>query len=242
MAAPFFTGFAAHWNKNSNLAWWFDQWFLNLFPRESPFVKNSGGYATLSFIPTLGTMILGQIAGGWLKISGSRLEKIMLLVVAGLLCLGLGLGLDYAGICPSVKRIWTPSWTLYSGGWCFMILAGFYLVMDAIFRIRFWAFPFVVIGMNSIAIYCLVHLMDRFILSSFKTHLGTNIFKTFGAEYEPMVAGAAVLLVYWLILFMDVSAEGIYSDLRNDAEPESQAIWFSERQIKSHVGKAKWRD
>src|SRR5205085_4011676 len=60
------TGFAAHWNKNSNLAWAFDTWFLNLFPRPKAFVANNGGYATLSFIPTLGTMILGLIAGGWL--------------------------------------------------------------------------------------------------------------------------------------------------------------------------------
>ncbi len=61
------TGFAAHWNKNSNLAWAFDTWFLNLFPREKPFMYNGGGYATLSFIPTLGTMILGLIAGGVLR-------------------------------------------------------------------------------------------------------------------------------------------------------------------------------
>ena len=27
------TGFAAHWDKNSNLAWAFDTWFLNLFSR-----------------------------------------------------------------------------------------------------------------------------------------------------------------------------------------------------------------
>jgi predicted acyltransferase len=62
-----FTGFAAHWNKNSNLGNAFDQWFLNLFPREKPFVFNGGGYLTLSFIPTLGTMILGLIAGRWLR-------------------------------------------------------------------------------------------------------------------------------------------------------------------------------
>src|SRR6185436_11459220 len=35
------TGFAAHWNKNSNLAWAFDTWFLNLFPREQSFKFNS---------------------------------------------------------------------------------------------------------------------------------------------------------------------------------------------------------
>src|SRR5690606_33326811 len=53
-----FTGFAAHWNKNTNLAWAFDNWFMNLFPREKEFMFNRGGYSTLSFIPTLGTMIL----------------------------------------------------------------------------------------------------------------------------------------------------------------------------------------
>src|SRR5262245_57856026 len=66
-----YSGLAAHWNKNSNLAWAFDTWFLNWFPRPAPFTHNGGGYATLSFIPTLGTMILGLIAGGWLKQSGT---------------------------------------------------------------------------------------------------------------------------------------------------------------------------
>ena len=54
-----YTGFRAHWNKNSNLGQAFDLWFLNLFPRAHPFLFNDGGYLTLSFIPTLGTMILG---------------------------------------------------------------------------------------------------------------------------------------------------------------------------------------
>jgi len=49
----------AHWNKNSNLAWAFDTWFLNLFRVKKPFAYNGGGYATLSFIPTLATMMLG---------------------------------------------------------------------------------------------------------------------------------------------------------------------------------------
>src|SRR5262245_52004744 len=71
-----YTGLAAHWNKNSNLAWAFDTWFLNLFPRAKPFEFNSGGYATLSFIPTLATMILGLIAGGWLHQSLSRRERV----------------------------------------------------------------------------------------------------------------------------------------------------------------------
>ena len=70
LAAPL-PGFAAHWNKNTNLAWRFDLWFLNLFGRDKPFEYNGGGYATLSFIPTLATMILGLIAGTWMKGRGA---------------------------------------------------------------------------------------------------------------------------------------------------------------------------
>src|SRR5690349_17281188 len=31
-----YEGFRAHFNKNSNLSWAFDVWFLNLFPRVKP--------------------------------------------------------------------------------------------------------------------------------------------------------------------------------------------------------------
>jgi predicted acyltransferase len=194
-----FSGFAAHWNKNSNPAWAFDQWFLNLFPRQRPFLYNGGGYATLSFIPTLGTMILGLIAGGWLRTENGFGRKLSYLLLAGAACLGLGLLFDQAGICPSVKRIWTPAWTLYSGGWCFFFLAGFYAVMEGL-GLRAWAFPLIVIGMNSIAIYCLVHLIDEFIVNSLKTHLGQHVFESFGTVYAPFLTGAATLLVFWLIL------------------------------------------
>jgi predicted acyltransferase len=195
-----YTGLAAHWNKNTNLAWAFDRWFLNLFPRDQEFLNNGGGYATLSFIPTLGTMILGLIAGGWLRAEGSRWAKVGLLVLAGLAFLAAGLAADYAGVCPIVKRIWTPAWVLYSGGWCFLILAGFYAVMDAT-GFKAWAFPLRVIGMNSIAAYCMAHLFHAFIVRSLNTHLGQDLFNTWGPEYAAFVYGVAVLAVYWLILY-----------------------------------------
>ena len=194
------TGFPAHWNKNSNLAWAFDTRFLNLFPCEKPFEYNGGGYATLSFIPTLGTMILGLIAGGVLRSERSPVAKVNWLLVAGVIGLVSGAALGWLNICPVVKRIWTPSWTVYSGGWCFLLLAGFYVIVEII-GFRFWAFPLVVIGMNSIAAYCIAHLFEGFVARNLTTHLGQNAFKVFGDAYEPFVHGAAVLLVLWLILF-----------------------------------------
>jgi len=194
------SGFAAHWDKNWNLGTAFDQWFLNLFPREKPFLYNGGGYLTLSFIPTLGTMLFGLMAGQWLRTERTAPQKAFLLVKTGLVLLALGVAVHLAGLNPVVKRIWTPSWTIFSAGWCFLILAGFYFIIDMRGH-RAWAFPLVVIGMNSIFIYCIAHLMEGFIIGSFKTHLGQDFFQIFGAPYESLFSGAAIILTFWLILY-----------------------------------------
>ena len=194
------SGFAEHWNKNTNLAARFDVWFLNLFPREKPFAYNGGGYLTLSFIPTLGTMILGLIGGGVLRSDRSHRDKVRWFVIAGLIGLASGWLIGALGICPVVKRIWTPSWVLFSGGWCFLLLAGFYAVLDWQ-GWRKWAFPLLVIGMNSIAAYCIAELFRGAIGDTLKTHLGQNTFKLLGEIYEPLLLGVCVLLISWLILF-----------------------------------------
>jgi len=193
-------GFAAHWNKNTNLAWAFDVWWLNLFPRAEPFVRNNGGYATLSFIPTLGTMILGLIAGGVLRSDRTPWQKVQWLATAGIIGLVSGSAIGWLGICPVVKPIWTPSWVIYSGGWCFLLLAGFFAVIDMMGR-RAWAMPLITVGMNSIAAYCMSWLIEDFVAKTLKTHLGQNFFSLFGAPYEPLFHGATTLLVMWLLLF-----------------------------------------
>src|ERR1035437_9875032 len=203
----FFAGLAAHWNKGNNFGNAFDVWFLNLFPTVKPYVANSGGYLTLSFIPTVGTMILGLAAGRWLRASAPTAPMRRLLaagaigVAAGLLLrFTAGLLLHFTGICPVVKRIWTPSWTLFSGGLCFLFLAGFCWLTE-VKGYRKWAFPLVVIGANSIAAYLMAHLWERFILDSFRIHLGAHAFAFFGTAYEPLLRGIAVLLVYWVLLY-----------------------------------------
>jgi predicted acyltransferase len=194
------TGLAAHWNKNENLSAAFDRWFLNLFPREERFVYNEGGYQTLSFIPTLATMILGLLAGGVLRSTRTHRERIRWLVVAGVAGLASGWVIGAIGLCPVVKRIWTPSFTLWSGGWCFLFLAGFYFVVDVRGRQR-WAFPLVVLGMNSIAAYCADWLWKGFISDALVRHLGHGPFLIFGSAFEPLLLGTATLLVLWLVLY-----------------------------------------
>ncbi|MEO6000432.1 MAG: DUF5009 domain-containing protein [Chitinophagaceae bacterium] len=194
-------GFAAHWNKNTNLAWAFDQWFLNLFPRGKPFLRNGGGYATLSFIPTLGTMIIGLFAGKTLHASTPPSQKVKVFVITGVALIITGILSHVTGINPIVKRIWTPAWTIFSGGICFLMLAFFYQVIDVAGKKK-WCFFLLVIGANSIAAYVIADGGVRTLIAdSLRIHLGQNYNQLFGAAYATLLGGGLVLFLEWLILY-----------------------------------------
>lgn len=231
---PWHEGAFAHWDKNTNAAATFDEWFLNQFPqplRASPtlsvqmgllapppagpwsalpfahlqpriahaYFNNSGGYQTLNFLPSLATMILGLMAGELLRsMAYNNIEKLIRLAFAGFVLLVAGMILG-ALVCPAVKRIWTPTWVLYSGGYVFLMLAAFYLVID-IWGFQRWAWPLVVVGMNSIAMYIMAQLIKGWTGSTLKTHLGQSFFADwFTADFAPIAQSAAVLFALWLM-------------------------------------------
>lgn len=197
-----FNGFSAHWNKNTNAAWAFDRWFLNLFPGEKPFLNNNGGYSTLSFIPTLGTMILGLFAGkALIDVHRKQREKIKFFIRTGTSLILFALLLHITGINPIVKKIWTPAWTIFSGGICFLLLAMFYGLIDVAGK-KNWSFFLMVIGVNSIAAYLIADGgVRQFISRSLYIHLGDNFDKFFGAPYATLVSGGLILLLEWMILY-----------------------------------------
>ncbi len=196
------TGFAAHWNKNRNPAFDFEVAFLNVFPRAEPYTYNGGGYLTLSFIPTLGTMLIGLIAGEWLRGDRTSARKTGGLAIGGLALVILGVALHMAGLCPIVKRIWTPTWTLYSAGWALLGLALFHAIMDWGGR-KSWAWPLTVVGMNSIAMYVMAHFLPGWIEETI-TGLGggERVFRFAGETYAPIVEHALVLLVLWSLCWL----------------------------------------
>lgn len=195
-----YTGFLAHFNKNSNLSWAFDVWFLNLFPREAPFQFNEGGWSTLSFIPTLATMQLGMWAGRWLQTTRPTVDTLKGLIAGGVALTLAGLLLQWLHICPIVKRIWTSSYTLYSGGLVVLMLAGFYAIIEWKGWKR-WSFPLLVIGANSIAIYVISWTIEHFVTSALLRHAGRAPFAILGAPFEPVLLGLGTLMVFWAILF-----------------------------------------
>lgn len=189
-----FTGFFAHWNHNRNVGWQADIWLLNQFPRPHPYVGYGGAYTTINFIPTIATMILGLTAGTWLKQSQQPGVVTRRLIIAGVLGLLISALLHYGGICPLLKRLWTPTWVFFSGGFCLLILAVLYQIID----VRQWrrgTSLFLVIGMNSLAFYLMRHTLDLWLAENLQRHLGERLFLIFGPELKPVLLGSCSLLI-----------------------------------------------
>jgi predicted acyltransferase len=138
-----------------------------------------------------------------LKSERSWREKLRLLLGAGLAGIVVGWLLGVTGICPVVKRIWTPSWALLSSGWVLVLLAGFYWLIDVKGKVN-WSYGLRAVGMNSIAMYTMTHLWDSFLASSFKVHLGWNVLS---ALPEPVLTTAVYFLawcvLWWFCIWMD---------------------------------------
>jgi predicted acyltransferase len=168
-----FTGFFAHWNKHTNFAAAADQHLLKLFaPFTDSYPYNHGGYQTLNFVPSMATMIFGLMAGELLRSSMAGAKKFRILLVAAVAFLVVGYLLGI-WLCPSVKRIWTPSWTIFSTGWTLGLLAAFYGIID-LKGWKGWSFPLVVVGMNSIAMYCMAQLIHGWLGQTVQRHLETG--------------------------------------------------------------------
>ncbi|MDO8541568.1 MAG: hypothetical protein Q7S40_14110 [Opitutaceae bacterium] len=192
--------FGSHWALRANAAHRFDVWFLNLFPGAKPFVSQDGGYQTLNFIPSMGTMLLGLMAGETLRSTLTDRAKLQRILGAAAVCFVLGIAADPSilpgvnaswTLCPIVKRIWTPSWTLFSAGWTLTLLGAFYWSID-MKGWRRWTFPFVVVGMNSIAIYLMGQLMGGWVRGQLRIHFGIT---------HQIASAVAVAVVFWCICY-----------------------------------------
>jgi predicted acyltransferase len=200
----------AAWHKNANAGHAIDLVALNWLPQEKEFEFNNGGYQTINFIPSLATMLFGLMCGELLRSQRRPSGKLLILLAAGIAGLVVGYLLHLWGMTPTglfgprVKRIWTPSWAVYSTGSCCLILATLYGIIDVAKLRRWWTFPIIVVGMNSIAIYCMAQTMKGWTARTIQKHIGANlgienIFEFAGADYAPTVEKCVVGLVFWLV-------------------------------------------
>ncbi len=165
-----------------------EQW---VFGRMDP-----GGYTMINFWGSTATVILGIMAGELLRGGKDGRKKVAFLVLLGLA--GIFAGMALSPFIPVVKRIWTPSWVVFSAGWASLTLGVFYLLIE-VWNLRRWTFVFKVVGMNSIAIYMVVSFMRG------EVNDWIGVFTR--GFLEPMVAAGViiqsclVLAAFWYMLY-----------------------------------------
>jgi predicted acyltransferase len=198
------------WEKDTNIGTWIDKHayvdrsqldgYLEIMP------LSEGGYVTINAISAAATILFGVLCGELLRSGLSPWRKVGVMVACGLggLTLGLALsgghmiGQDWPVIVPAVKKIWTASFGIYAAGWTFLTLAAFYATIDVIGWKR-WAFPLVVVGMNSIAIYVLYSTVRGRIDDSLKPFLTVPL--TPLDDWAPVVMAIAIVFVQWLFCY-----------------------------------------
>jgi predicted acyltransferase len=156
---------------------------------------NSDDWTTINFLTSTVTTLFGVWTGQLLQSRRSHGEKMRIIAISAVVCLGLGLIIHPWN--PIIKRICTTSFTLYSAGWVLLMLVAFYWLVE-VKGYRKWTFPLVVIGANSIFIYS-VHMvlqgwLDRAI-GVFTLHF------TLLGDFAPVAQSCAVLLVMWYLCY-----------------------------------------
>jgi predicted acyltransferase len=140
------------------------------------------------------TVMTGVFASYILQGLISQSGKLKALFITGLVLVAGGLLLNPVQLI--IKHVWTTSFTLFSSGLCFLLLALFYLVVDY-WKYQRWAMFFIVVGSNSILAYMIADLhcfseIAEVFLSGTKRFLG---------EWYPFVLSLGSYAVFWLLFY-----------------------------------------
>src|SRR5262249_23559914 len=154
------------------------------------------GYATFNAFSSAATILFGVMSGELLRNRWSPWTKFLLLVAAGFA--GLAIGWALTEWVPMIKRLWTSSFAVFAGGWTCLMMASFYLVLD-ILHFRSWAFPFVVAGMNSIAIYVFAGIFGSNIRRAVSPFLGLVLDPALRGW--PVALAMSAVVVNWLFCY-----------------------------------------
>jgi len=174
--------------EEGNLAIYIDNLVLGRFSDGSSYTW------VLSSITFTTTVMLGTTAGHLLGSQKTPAVKTLGLFTAGISSLLLGMVWDIW--FPIIKHLWTSSFVLFSGGLCYLLLAVFYLVID-VWGFKKWAFGFVVIGMNAIAVYTATRMFDfRKIADVFVGGLTERL-----GNCNDLIRAVIALAIVWLILY-----------------------------------------
>lgn len=150
----------------------------------------------LSSLNFVVTAMLGCFAGEILKYKGDKAKAALNLAVFGAILVVAGLAMS--PFFPIIKKIWSSSMTLFSGGICALLLAGTFFLVDVKGYQRGigWLKYF---GMNSIAAYCIGEIV---VFDSVANSLLFGLEKWLGIYYPVLIAFAGTMILFFVLRLM----------------------------------------
>jgi predicted acyltransferase len=165
----------------------------------------------LGTFPALANMLLGVLAGLYLRSSRPALEKVRGFLLAG--NAGLLLGLIWSVWFPINQNLWTSSLVLFMSGMALVILACCYYLAD-VRKITGWTKPFVIVGVNSLFLWVLggdgssvtnLQLIKISLANGTRVSLKTLIYN-FLASWVGPVNGSELYAALWMALWLGILA------------------------------------
>jgi predicted acyltransferase len=195
---------AGNLGPEGNLAAWVDRTLLGPHLWRASRVYDPEGI--LSTAPAVATVLVGVLAGQWVRSPRTARTKVIGLLLAG--ALGVVLGAEWGQWFPVNKALWTSSYAVLTGGFALLVLAACYLVIDVEGHTR-WATPFVVLGVNALPFYVFSSLAAVWLtlIPAGGSHLQRAIFeRAFAPWAAPATASlayaVAYLLVWWALMWL----------------------------------------
>jgi predicted acyltransferase len=172
----------------------------------------------LSTIPAVATTLTGVLAGHWLRSREEPLGKVAGMFVAGVACIVVGL--IWNSWFPINKPLWTSSYVVLTTGLALQLLALCYWLID-IKGYRRWSLPFVIFGVNALAVFFLTGIAARSLglvkfagsdgrQLSLHQHLFDNLFASWASPVNASLLFAVCFVLVWLGLMAILYRKGIF--------------------------------
>lgn len=213
-------------DKACNLAAWLDRTILteNHIWRSAKVFDPEG---ILSTIPAIVTCLTGVLTGTWISrrseqsVSDSnfKIETAAGMFFAGSVCLAIGW--SWSLVFPLNKSLWTSSYVVYTTGLALLTLASCYWIID-IKGYRKWAWPFVVFGMNALALFAFSGIMARLMGMirvagpeagkdiTLQQWIFNTFFLSWASPINASLAFAICFILFWLFLMWLLYRKNIY--------------------------------
>jgi predicted acyltransferase len=194
--------------KEGNLAAYIDRALLGRHIWKGGVVFDPEGL--LSTMPAIATTLGGVLTGHWLRSRRTQLEKVGGLFFTGACAVALGWVWHFW--FPINKSLWTGSYVVFTAGMALQMLAICYWLVD-IKGYRRWAKPFIIFGVNALALFVFSGLLSRLMTDrhwqlprangkpgNLQTFIYDNLFASWSSPINASLFYAVTYIFFWLLL------------------------------------------